>query len=97
MSDSCSSHGCATPAASQSPRYRRVLWAALIINLAMFGVELAGGLSSGSVSLLADAVDIFGDAANCGISLLVLGMELTAARSVILQARAEIRPVPAHA
>ncbi len=77
MSDSCGSHGCATPAASQSPRYRRVLWAALIINLAMFGVELAGGLSSGSVSLLADAVDFFGDAANYGISLLVLGMALT--------------------
>ena len=77
MSDSCGSHGCATPAASQSPRYRRVLWAALIINLAMFGVELAGGLSSGSVSLLADAVDFFGDAANYGISLLVLGLALT--------------------
>ena len=26
MSDSCCSHGCATPAADQSPRYRRVLW-----------------------------------------------------------------------
>lgn len=77
MSDSCGSHGCATPAASQSPRYRRVLWAALIINLAMFGVELAGGLSSGSVSLLADAVDFFGDAANYSISLLVLGLALT--------------------
>ena len=77
MSDSCCSHGCATPAASQSPRYRRVLWAALLINITMFGVELAGGLQAGSVSLLADAVDFFGDAANYGISLLVLGMALT--------------------
>ena len=77
MSESCSSHGCATAAASQSPRYRRVLWAALIVNIVMFGVELGGGLKSGSVSLLADAVDFFGDAANYGISLLVLSMALT--------------------
>jgi len=77
MSASCCSHGCAAPPASQSPRYRRVLWAALFINAAMFGIELAGGLRAGSVSLLADAVDFFGDAANYGISLLVLGMALT--------------------
>ena len=77
MSDSCCSHGCAAAPASQSPRYRRVLWAALFINAAMFGIELAGGLRAGSVSLLADAVDFFGDAANYGISLLVLGMALT--------------------
>lgn len=76
MSDSCCSHGCAPPA-SQSPRYRRVLWAALVINAVMFVVELAGGLRAGSVSLLADAVDFFGDAANYGISLVVLGMSLT--------------------
>lgn len=76
MSEPCCSHGCATPPVAQSPRYRRVLWAALIVNAAMFGVELAGGLHAGSVSLLADAVDFFGDAANYGISLLVLGMAL---------------------
>ncbi|MFZ5550918.1 MAG: cation transporter [Pseudomonadota bacterium] len=75
MSDSCCSHGCA-PTAQASARYRRVLWAALTINAAMFAVELAAGLQAGSVSLLADAVDFFGDAANYGISLLVLGMVL---------------------
>jgi Co/Zn/Cd efflux system component len=62
---------------AQSPRYRRVLWVALTINLAMFAVELIGGLRADSVSLLADAVDFFGDAANYGISLVVLGMALT--------------------
>ncbi|MFM2007534.1 MAG: hypothetical protein RLZZ09_3189 [Pseudomonadota bacterium] len=77
MSDSCCSHGCAAPGAYQSPRYRRVLWAALIINAAMFGIELAGGLHAGSVSLLGDAVDFFGDAANYGISLVVLGMAVS--------------------
>ncbi|MBA3597768.1 MAG: cation transporter [Methylibium sp.] len=74
MSDSCCSPGCATTAAARSPRYRRILWAALVINAAMFAVELAGGLRADSVSLLADAIDFFGDAANYGISLLVLGM-----------------------
>ena len=77
MSNCCDSHGC-TPPTAQSPRYRRVLWAALVINAAMFAVEAAGGLRAGSVSLLADAVDFFGDAANYGVSLFVLGMALTA-------------------
>jgi Co/Zn/Cd efflux system component len=76
MSEHCSHHACSPPPAAQSPRYRRVLWAALLINAAMFVLELAGGLQAGSVSLLADAVDFFGDAVNYGISLLVLGMAL---------------------
>jgi len=77
MSKCCSSHGCAAAPAAQSPRYRRVLWAALAINAAMFVIELGAGLQAGSVSLLADAADFFGDAVNYGISLLVLGMALT--------------------
>lgn len=87
MSDACGSHGCCPPpAAAQSARYRRVLWAALFINAAIFGVELAGGLSAGSVSLLADAVDFFGDAVNYGVSLLVLGMALQwRARAALLK------------
>lgn len=76
MSDTCCSHGCADSPAERSPRYRRVLWVALVINVVMFAVELVGGLRSGSVSLLADAVDFFGDAANYGLSLRVLGMAL---------------------
>jgi Co/Zn/Cd efflux system component len=63
-------------APSASPRYRRVLWVALIVNAAMFFVEITAGWHSGSVSLLADAVDFFGDAANYALSLLVLGMAL---------------------
>ena len=77
MSNCCDSHGC-TPPSAQSRRYRRVLWVALIVNAAMFAVEAAGGLRAGSVSLLADAVDFFGDAANYGVSLFVLGMAITA-------------------
>ena len=86
MSESCDSHGCAAPPASQSPRYRRVLWAALLINAVMFVVELAGGMRADSVSLLADAVDFFGDAVNYGVSLLVLGMALRwRARAALLK------------
>jgi Co/Zn/Cd efflux system component len=86
MSKDCCSHGCATPPASQSPRYRRVLWAALVINAIMFVTELAGGLRADSTSLLADAVDFLGDAANYGISLIVLGMALKwRARAALLK------------
>lgn len=87
MSNSCSSHDCTSvPAARHSPRYRRVLWAALLINAAMFGIEILAGLQANSVSLLADSADFFGDAANYGISLVVLGMTLTwRARAALLK------------
>ena len=67
----CCNDNCAADAGS-SPRYRRVLWIALWINAFMFGVEIIGGLLAGSVSLLADAVDFAGDAANYGLSLAIL-------------------------
>jgi Co/Zn/Cd efflux system component len=51
-----------------------VLWVALLINFAMFGVELASSFASGSVSLMADSVDFLGDAGNYAVSLFVLGM-----------------------
>src|SRR5678815_5341272 len=59
-----------------NPAYRRVLWAVLAINAAMFLVEIGAGLAAGSASLQADALDFFGDAANYAISLLVVGMAL---------------------
>lgn len=60
--------------AVHAPRYRRILWFALVVNAVMFLVEVFGGLASGSQSLLADAVDFAGDAANYALSLAVLGM-----------------------
>ena len=67
--------------------YRRVLWIALLVNALMFGVEIVGGLTSGSVSLLADAIDFFGDAANYGITLAVLGLGLAwRSRAAMLKA-----------
>lgn len=56
--------------------YRRVLVVALVMNLALFFVEIAGAWSSGSVSLLADAIDFLGDSVNFGASLLALGMAM---------------------
>jgi Co/Zn/Cd efflux system component len=58
-------------------RYRRVLWVALALNLAMFLTELVAGLAAGSASLQADALDFLSDAANYGISLSVAGLALT--------------------
>lgn len=72
----CCSGTCASNGGTVNPRYRKVLWIALIINALMFLVEIVGGLKSGSVSLLADAVDFAGDAANYGLSLTVLAMGL---------------------
>src|SRR6266568_2601379 len=56
--------------------YRRVLWAVLAINAVMFLVEIGAGLTAGSASLQADALDFLGDAANYAISLFVVGMAL---------------------
>jgi len=56
--------------------YRRVLWAVLAINAAMFAVEVAAGLAAGSASLQADALDFLGDAGNYAISRFVVGMAL---------------------
>ena len=86
MSDCCST-SCAPPGQVVSPRYRRALWIALWVNAAMFAVEVAGGAASGSVSLLADALDFAGDAANYGISLAVLSMGiLWRARAALVKA-----------
>lgn len=58
--------------------YRRVLWAVLGINAAMFLVELIFGLAAGSVALQADALDFLGDCGSYGISLFVVGMSIRA-------------------
>jgi Co/Zn/Cd efflux system component len=57
------------PAPSADPAYRKVLWIALVVNAAMFVIEVLASAASGSVALAADAVDFAGDAANYGLSL----------------------------
>lgn len=75
MSACCNDHACSA-GSTVSQRYRKALWVALVINAAMFSVEIVGGLKSGSMSLFADALDFAGDAANYGISLAALAMGL---------------------
>ncbi|MDO6386394.1 cation transporter [Uliginosibacterium sp. 31-12] len=72
----CSCETSCSTSTAPSPRFRRALWIALWVNALMFGVEIIGGLSSGSVSLWADAVDFAGDAANYALSLAVLSLGL---------------------
>ena len=74
MSAHCHNHAADT--GDHNPRYRRILWIALVVNAAMFAVELGAGFRSGSVSLLADAIDFFGDAANYAVTLAVLSMAM---------------------
>jgi len=74
MSASCCSNASCSAPPPVDPRYRNALWVALVLNAVMFAVELGGSWTSGSVSLLADAIDFFGDAGNYAISLAVLGM-----------------------
>ena len=77
MSTHCCDHGHGNAnAAAASLIYRRILWVALAVNLAMFVVEIGAGLAAQSSSLLADSLDFLGDSANYGLSLFVLGMAL---------------------
>lgn len=66
------------------PKYRRILWIALVVNTLMFAIEIIFSLQANSVSLLADSIDFLGDAANYGISLWVL------AQSVRTRAKASL-------
>lgn len=62
--------------ADAPPGLRRALWVALAANAAMFAIEIGAGVAADSVSLLADAIDFFGDAANYALSIAVLSMAL---------------------
>lgn len=90
MSAPCCEHE-TPPAQALAPanlaRYRKILWVALIVNAALFAVEIAAGLQAGSLSLLADAIDFAGDATNYAVSLAVLASALAwRARAAILKA-----------
>lgn len=88
MSAHCCHHETPKPEQVQNlGRMRRVLWIALWINAAMFFVEIASSLGSGSLALFADAIDFGGDALNYGVSLAVLASALAwRARAALLKA-----------
>ncbi|MDO8464422.1 MAG: cation transporter [Gallionella sp.] len=70
MSDCCNDKACEIEAlrARQSSTLKIVLG----INAAMFIVEITAGLISGSVSLVADSLDMLGDALVYGFSIYVV-------------------------
>ena len=59
------------------PGQRRVLLAALWINAAMFALESVAGVAASSTALLADSVDMLGDAIVYGFSLYAVGRGLS--------------------
>jgi Co/Zn/Cd efflux system component len=59
-----------------SSAYRRALWAVIIINGGMFGVEMTAGISAQSQALQADALDFLGDFATYFLSMLMIGQPL---------------------
>lgn len=70
--------GCCGPQPNplNSPEWRRALWIALVVNAAMFALEIGAGVAADSKALQADALDFFGDSVNYAISLGVAGMAL---------------------
>lgn len=86
MADNCCESACGSETAKADPRWRRVLWAALIVNAGMFLVEMVAGATADSRALQADALDFLGDAANYAVSLAVVGMALAwRARAALLK------------
>jgi Co/Zn/Cd efflux system component len=70
MSDCCNDKACELEALRN--RQSSTLKIVLGINAVMFVVELTAGLIAGSVSLLADSLDMLGDALVYGFSLYVV-------------------------
>ncbi|MFZ0790941.1 MAG: cation diffusion facilitator family transporter [Chromatiaceae bacterium] len=70
MANCCEDKGCEVAALRES--HSRVLWVVLVINAVMFLVEGAAGVLAHSTSLLADALDMLGDALVYGFSLFVV-------------------------
>jgi Co/Zn/Cd efflux system component len=70
MTDCCNGKACGIEALRN--RQSSILKAVLGINAVMFVVELIAGFLSGSVSLLADSLDMLGDALVYGFSIYVV-------------------------
>jgi len=70
MASCCEDKSCDIIALQAS--HARVLWIVLAINAVMFAVEGTAGLLAHSTALLADALDMLGDALVYGFSLFVL-------------------------
>ena len=70
--DCCSAKGCELEQLAGQADQRRVLIIVLLINAVMFVAEFGAGLVAGSTALMADALDMLGDALVYGVSLLAI-------------------------
>jgi Co/Zn/Cd efflux system component len=70
--DCCSRKGDTIAEPGQKPEQRRVLIIVMAINFAMFVAEFGGGLVARSSALMADSLDMFGDAVVYALSLYAL-------------------------
>jgi Co/Zn/Cd efflux system component len=69
LSDCCASKGSDLERLAQQADQRRVLVVVLLLNASMFVAEFTAGLIAGSAALMADSVDMLGDASVYGLSL----------------------------
>lgn len=83
MSDDC---GCTgdQDRARIDPKYRRALWAVVMLNIGFGLVELVGGFATGSQALKADSLDFLGDGSITLVGLLALGWSALARSRVAL-------------
>lgn len=70
--DCCAKKGGTIAELAQKQDQRRVLIIVMVINFIMFGAEFTGGLIADSSALMADSVDMFGDAFVYALSLYAL-------------------------
>ena len=61
-----------------SEDYKRRLWLVIMLNAAMFIIEITAGQVANSQALQADALDFLSDALTYGISLAVIGASIQA-------------------
>lgn len=73
MADCCSAKAEDLERLAVHAGLRRVLMIVLALNAAMFVVEFTAGLVAGSAALMADSVDMLGDAMVYALSLYALG------------------------
>jgi Co/Zn/Cd efflux system component len=69
VSDCCAHKGKDLELLAQKAEQRRVLVVVLLLNAMMFVAEFTAGLIAGSAALMADSVDMLGDASVYGLSL----------------------------
>ena len=67
MADCCNDKACEIEALKD--KQTATLKVVLAINAVMFGVEISAGIAAGSVSLVADSLDMLGDALVYGFSM----------------------------